>query len=357
MDRISQFNSDNINKFLEMQEKLLKGVNTLMEVDYSGSNATAKDLVLEIDKMKLYHYHPRVEAKDLNKTPVLVVYALVNKEYMMDLDEEKSLIRKLLDGGQDVYIIDWGYPTAEDRWITMSDYINYYIDECVDLIRREHNLEKINLMGICQGGTFSFIYTALHKEKIKNLVSLVTPIDFHVDGGLLFKWGPYLNADKLVEAFGNVPGEYMNAGFLMLKPYDLMVDKYVGVVDMLDDPEKLAGFMRMEKWVFDSPDQAGEAYREFQDAMYRDNLLIKGEFELDGQRVDLKKDVTCPVLVIMGTKDNQVPTNATKPIPDAIGSKDVEVLEVDTGHIGIFVSGKSQRIVGPKINEFLNNRK
>lgn len=354
MENMFGFDNTSVDIILENQQKLIKGIKTLMEVDYSGYDTTAKELVFSEDKLKLYHYEPLV--KDPSKTPTLIVYALVNKQYMMDLDSEKSLIKKLLDGGQDLYIIDWGYPTKDDKYLTLADYINSYIDDCVDYIREKHNIEKINIMGICQGGTFSFIYTALHQEKIKNIVSLVTPIDFDVEDGLLFKWGPHLNPKKMVEAFGNVPGDFMNAGFILLKPYDLMVDKYVGVVDMLDDPNKLAGFLRMEQWIFDSPDQAGEAYREFQEEMYQKNKLIKGEFYLDGERVDLK-NVTCPVLVIMGTKDNQVPISATKPIPSAIGSKDCEVLEVNTGHIGIFVSGKSQKEVGPKINTFLNERK
>ncbi|WBW49699.1 class III poly(R)-hydroxyalkanoic acid synthase subunit PhaC [Peptoniphilus equinus] len=347
------FDIESLRDFLDGGAKMGKGLKTMMDMKVEGADATPKDLIFEMDKMKLYHYHALTE--QVNTTPVLIVYALVNRQYMMDLDPDKSLIRKMLQGGQDVYIIDWGYPTAEDRYIGLDDYINEYIDSCVDTIRERHGIDKINMMGICQGGTFTFIYTALNPDKVKNIVSLVTPIDFDVDDGLLFKWGPYLQPKLMVEAFGNVPGEFMNAGFLMLKPYDLAIDKYVGVVDLMDDPEKMAGFLRMEQWIFDSPDQVGRAYMEFQEHMYHNNELIKGEFELDGEKVDLKA-VTCPVLVIMGTKDNQVPNSATEPIPQVIGSTDVEVLRVETGHIGIFVSGRSQREVGPKINEFLDAR-
>ena len=111
----------------------------------------------------------------------------------------------------------------------------------------------------------------------------------------------------------------------------------------------------LEQWIFDSPDQAGEAYREFQNEMYHKNNLVKGEFYLEGERVDLK-NVTCPVLAMLGTKDNQVPPSATRPIPDVIGSKDCELVEINTGHIGLFVSGRSQREVSPKIIEFLTKR-
>lgn len=334
-------------------DKLLKGIDTLMNVDYSGSDQTPKDLIYHQDKMKLFHYRPLVEEEKVNKIPTLIIYALVNKQYMMDLNQDRSLIKDLLEGGQDLYIIDWGYPTADDRYIGLDDYIDGYINDCVDIIRQRHDLKKINLMGICQGGTFSYIYTALNQNKVNSLVSLVTPVDFSTDDGLLFKWGKYLNPHNMVDAFGNIPGEFMNAGFVFLKPVDLMLDKYIGVIDSLDDENKLANFLRMEKWIFDSPDQAARAYEEFIDAMYHKNALIKGEFELGGRFVDLK-EISCPLLAILGEKDNQVPPAATRPIMDAVSSNDKELVEVSTGHIGIFVSRKSSNIVAPKINEFLS---
>ena len=353
MEDLIKTYEDRMKKAIDVQIKMLKGFETLLDVDYSGSDATEKELVFSQDKMKLYHYKPL--KKDPNKYPLLIVYALVNKQYMMDLQEDRSLIRNMLEGGQDIYIIDWGYPTQEDRYLTLDDYINGYLNDCVDVIRKAHKLDKINLLGVCQGGTFSLIYTALNQNKVKNLVSLVTPVDFSTNDGLLFKWGKYLNMDKIVQAYGNVPGDFMNSGFLMLKPYDLMVDKYLNVIDDLDDPKKAANFLRMEKWIFDSPDQAGEAVREFVDHFYHKNELAKGTFELAGEKVDLKQ-ITCPVLAILGKKDNQVPPNATRPLMDLIGSKDKALHEFETGHIGIFVSGRSQREVGPTINEFLNKR-
>ena len=347
-----QFDSSMTN-VMESQEKMLKGFESLMIVDYSGSDATPKELIFEQDKMKLYHYEPRV--KDPNKYPLLIVYALVNKQYMMDLQEHKYLIRNMLDGGQDIYIIDWGYPTQEDKYIGLEDYINGYIDTCVDIIRKRHGLDKINILGVCQGGTFSLIYSALHQDKIKNIVSLVTPVDFSTNDGLLFKWGKDIDIRKAAEAYGVIPGDFMNFGFVMLKPYDLMIDKYLNVIDDLDDPVKTANFLRMEKWIFDSPGQVGRAISEFIENFYNENKLAKGTFELDGQKVDLK-NITCPILVILGQKDNQVPPSATRPLMDLVGSKDKELAEFPTGHIGIFVSGRSQREVGPKINEFLNKR-
>jgi polyhydroxyalkanoate synthase len=89
---------------------------------------------------------------------------------MVDLQENRSLVRSLLALGIDVYLVDWGYPSG-DRFLTLDDYISGYMDSCIDAIRQRHKLDKINLLGICQGGTFSLCY-GLHQEKIKNLITM-----------------------------------------------------------------------------------------------------------------------------------------------------------------------------------------
>src|SRR6476659_11123105 len=94
-----------------------------------------------------------------------------------------------------------------------------------------------------------------------------------------------MNFDALVDAFGNIPGEFMNLGFLMMKPFQLGVGKYIEMIYSLDDKEKLRNFLRMEEWIFDSPDQAGEAYRQFMKDFYQGNKLIKGEVKIGGQPI------------------------------------------------------------------------
>lgn len=69
-------------------------------------------------------------------------------------------------------------PGRDDAYLTLDDYINIYIDDCVEHIRKESGASKINILGVCQGGTFSLMYTALHPENVKNLVTMVTPVDF-----------------------------------------------------------------------------------------------------------------------------------------------------------------------------------
>ena len=143
-------------------------------------------------------------------------------------------------------------------------------------------------MSICQGGTLSLIYTALHQEKIKNLITLVTPVDFSTNDGLLFRWSKDMDFDKLVDSNnGLIPGEFLNQGFEMLKPM-MKLQKQQSMMSIIDDKDKLMNFMRMEKWINESPAQTGECFRQFMKECYQQNKLVKGEMEVGGKNVNLK---------------------------------------------------------------------
>lgn len=344
---------ESMSKVLQKQEKLVNGVDVLMNVKYEEYDKTPKELVYQEDKMKLYRYISTTKPK--TKIPTLVVYALMNRSYIMDIQKEKSFIRKMLDEGLDLYIIDWGYPTAEDRYITLDDYIEGYLGNAIDFIRKRHNLDKINIISKCQGGTFCTIYSALHPEKVKNLVTIASPVDFSTNDGLLFKWAKDMNVDGLVDAYGIVPGSFLNMCFVSLKPYSLLVDKYLGLIDGLDDPNFIADFLGMEKWIFDSPGQAGEAYRKYMKDLWQDNKLIKGEFKIGNEKVDLK-NVTMPLLNIYGDKDNLIVPAASIPLNDAVGSKDKELVSYPVGHAGIVASSRSQKEIAPKVAKWILER-
>ena len=350
--------TDAVRETIEMTAKAAKNLSKLREsqVQYG---ATPKEEVYREDNIVLYRYIPLVERPF--KVPLLIVYALVNRPYMVDLQENRSLVRSLLDLGIDVYLIDWGYPQRNDRFLTIDDHVNSYVDNCVDVLRQRSGLEKINLLSICQGGTLSLCYTALHPEKVRNLITMVAPVDFQVPEGLLNTWsgctyGPQsMDIDSMVDALGNIPGDFMNFGFLMLKPFQLNVEKYLGLTEILDDEAKLINFLRMEKWIFDSPDQAGETFRQFLKDFYQGNKLIHGEVEIGGKKVDLKK-ISMPVLNIYAEEDHLVPPASSKALEQYVGTKDYTVLGFPVGHIGMYVSGKVQKELPPAIAGWLKER-
>lgn len=337
----------------ELNTKLIKGSEFLSEIDNIDVGTAPKELVYEEDKLKLYHYKP--EADKAIGVPVLIVYALVNRPYMLDIQPDRSFIRNLLKLGLDIYLIDWGYPAQADRYLSMDDYINGYIDNCVDVIRNKTESEKVTLMGVCQGGTFSAIYSALHPEKVQNLVTLVAPFDFTTNDGLLFSWSKTMDVDALVDAYGVVPGTILNEGFLMLMPFNLNIKKYVDMLDVMEDKEKLLNFLRMEKWIFDSPGQAGECLRQFVKDCYQENKLIKGKLKLGNKTVNLK-NISMPILNIYASADHLVPPAATKPLNDLVGSDDKTLYEFKGGHIGVFVGSRSQKELAPAIADWLTKR-
>lgn len=320
-----------------------------LETDLS---TTPYEVVYEEDRVKLKYYKPQ-EVK--HKYPLLVVYALINRETMLDLQPGRSVVQTFLDKGIEVYMIDWGYPTRKDQYLTIDDHVNGYMDNIVDFIRDRYSLPHINLMGICMGGAFSVMYSALHPEKIRNLVTTVTPTNFDTDKGLLHIWMKNTDAYLMGQSYGNMPGDLMNLGFLLLNPARLILDKYIGFFENMDNKAFVENFVRMEKWIFDSPDVPAATFRQFITDCYKKNLLIQSKLELNGKRVELK-NITMPLLNFYGQYDHLVPPEACELLTREVGSKDKTDICLKTGHIGIYVSSKCQKEFAPKIAEWLKER-
>jgi polyhydroxyalkanoate synthase len=351
-------------KLYEDYDKFMHGMELMMKPPEFSVATTPSHIIYTEDKMKLIHYIPTVAKTQ--PVPILIVYALVNRYYILDLQPDKSVIKKLLEEGFDVYVIDWGYPSGADRYLTLDDYVNGYLHNSVEKIKEICGLEKITLLGVCQGGTFSIMYSALHPENVQNLVTLVAPVNFDSNKGILNLWAKGLDVDKIVDYYGIVPGDFLNSAFLLLDPFRLMIDKYVGMFERIEcnpddqtcdlrNEDYIKNFLRMEKWIFDSPDQAGETFRQFMKDCYQKNLLIKNELNLNGKIVNLK-NIDMPVLNVMAEFDHLVPNDASIPLSDAISSTDKDTLVFPTGHIGIFVGSKSQKEVCPKIAAWLKPR-
>ena len=333
--------------------KLAATVRSLQAASDVSFGCSEKDAVYREDKLTLYRYRPLAASAGL--PPVLIVYALVNRPYMMDLQPDRSLIRRLLERGLDVYLIDWGYPDGADRYTDLDDYINGYLHRCLGEVLRANGVPSTTLLGVCQGGTFSLCYAALHPERVRNLITMVTPVDFQTPDNLLSCWARGLDVDALVSAHGVVPGDVLNAAYVSLLPFRLLQQKYVNLLDV-GDQAQMENFMRMEKWIFDSPAQAGAAFAQFTRWFFQENRLLRGTLEIGGRRVDLKR-ITQPVLNVYGKQDHLVPPAASTALEPLVGTSDYMALGLDVGHIGMYVSGRSQRDLPDAIAYWLNKRK
>ncbi|MFC7072677.1 class III poly(R)-hydroxyalkanoic acid synthase subunit PhaC [Halovenus rubra] len=319
-----------------------------VEMETIEVGQTPSDVVYEENKLELLHYESQTEEQ--NEVPILVVYALINKPYILDLQPERSVIRQLLNAGHDVYMIDWNEPSRLDQHIGLDDYVNRYIDNCVDVVRDRSEQDAINILGYCMGGTMTTMYTALNEEKINALGLMAAGLCFEKTGGILEEWGSeeYYDPESVVDTYGNVPAEFLDTGFALMDPVDNYVSKYITLYENMDSDAFVGNFSRMEKWLDEGIDLAGKAYVEFIEKIYQNNELYRNELEVGGETVDIE-DITVPILQILGEYDHLIPTSASKPFNEAVGSDDIETIEYPTGHIGLSVSSSSHEEVWPEV--------
>lgn len=337
----------------DMQQRAAELLSALANTRDVDIGTAAREAVYRENKLTLYRYRP---AEGVEPGPaVLICYALVNRPYMMDLQPDRSLIRGLLQQGIDVFLIDWGYPDGADRFLDMNDYVNGYLLRCADKVCELRSEPQVNLLGVCQGGALSLCFTALHPERVKGLITMVTPVDFQTPDDLLSKWVRQMDVEALVAASGNVSGDLLNAVFVTLMPFRLLSQKYMALLDIAQDPAKLENFLRMEKWIFDSPDQPGAMFAQFVTNLYQHNRLIKGELVIGGKPVKLG-NIKQPVFNVYATQDHLVPPAASSCLRQHVGSKDYSELAFTGGHIGIYVSSKAQQQIPKALAEWLLTR-
>jgi polyhydroxyalkanoate synthase len=317
--------------------------------------ATPSEVVYEEDHVRLYRYLGEGPVK--HKTPLVFIFALVNRPYILDILPNKSVVAHFVKAGFDTYLIDWGTATYADRHLTLDDYVNGYIRNVVRCVKRRTGSAQVNVLGYCMGGTMSAMFTALHPQLVKNLILLAAGIDFSTREGLLNLWADshYFDVDAFVDSFGNCPADFLQSCFQMLSPVRNYISKPFSLMEKLDDKKFLEEFLTMETWLNDNVPVPGEVFREFVKYLYQRNLLVKGEMPVGSSIVNLKS-ITCPVLNLLATQDNLVPAAQSEPFIDLVGSADKKTIAMATGHIGLAMGSAAQRELWPQVVQWLAER-
>lgn len=321
--------------------------------DEISIETTDHDVAYVSDKVRLLHYKPLAQRR--HRTPVVIAYALINRYHILDIHPRKSWVRSLLSQGFDVYMIDWGTPSDADRYLDFDDYVNGYIDGCVDFVRAESGAGAVSLQGYCTGGTLAVTYAALHPEKVRNLVATAPVIDGWRDTTVVSNIAKHVDVDKMVDTIGNMPPEFMYYCFSILKPFEQGIEKYVNFFKNIENEGFVDGFMRVEKWLADTPPIPGELFRQWIKNIYQENLLVNSRMVVGGRRVDLGR-IRMPLFTQVAVGDHLVSPECSMPLHYAVGSDDKVMRIYPTGHVGMIASSLSQKRVLPELGQWLAQR-
>lgn len=304
-------------------------------------------------RVRLLAYHAAGAATV--RAPIVMVPSIINRHYVLDLRPGQSMVEYLVGEGFPVYMVEWGDPGPQDRFADLAMHVLGWIHAAVRAACKDAGTPRVHVLGYCIGGTLAAMYAALRPARVAGLIALTAPVRFH-DEGLLSNWAtnPGFPVERLLEAWGNMPGDFLNGSFTLLQPGS-HPKKFQGLWKNLWDDAFVERFMALEGWVTDAVDVPGAAYRELIDDLYRADGLARGEIVLRGERVRLG-DIRCPLLVVTAARDHIVPGCSGSDLVDLVSSEDRRHLPLPGGHIGVVVGRAARENLWPKTAAWLAER-
>ncbi|TFV52390.1 alpha/beta fold hydrolase [Blastococcus sp. TF02A_35] len=334
------------------------GIRLVAGVDRPGVGCTPKDVVWERGRTQLWHYRndPETHGGVRHSPPLLLVFSLISRSYILDLSPGNSFVEQLLRAGFDVYLVDWGEPDERDAGNGLEDYADDYIPAAIDRVLELSGADEVNLFGYCFGGDLSLLHAAHHPDSpLRSLTVLATPVDFRHMGPLadVFAVGG-LEVDSVVDENGNVPPQVVVQGFRTLTP-TAEVTRYVTLWERLWNDEYVASYQAMTGWSDDHVPFPGRAARQTVRMLVRDNGMVNDRLSVGGDPVHLS-DIRVPFLTVRAERDHIVPTAASAPLMDLVGSPDKHELVLPAGHMGLVVGRTAAKTTVPTIIDFLRRR-
>lgn len=340
----------------EVDRALQRSIKGLEYMSSGGPalGATPRDLINQRGTLALYHYRPMTD--EIYRVPLLLVMAVTNRGYILDLAPGQSLVEYLLKAGYDVFVIDWNAPRPNEKHLRLEDYTQDFIPDSIARVQQASGVEDVTLVGYCMGGVLSTIYTALNpKGPVKNLAVFTTPIDFS-QMKLFNKWSDkrFFDVDKLVDTIGNAPPEMIFRSFDMLRPADSIAGK-VQLIDNLWNDEFVKGYRMFDRWASDILPLPGEFFRQTTKEFMWENKLHTNALVLGGKKVDLGK-IKVPLFHAVAEHDHIVPYDAAKPLVAMVGSKDKEEVVLKGGHVSVVAGANAVKRLWPRLDAWLGKR-
>ncbi|NOT54840.1 MAG: alpha/beta fold hydrolase [Deltaproteobacteria bacterium] len=306
-------------------------------------------------KMRLRYYQAAPQER---RDAVLIVYPLIKRPFILDLVPGKSVIQSLLSQGTDVYLTDWIPPTRVDSWRGFDAYVNGDVATAVQLVGAHAGVEQVSILGYCFGALLASMYTALHPQTVDRLITLTLPFDFQTHDvplfGLMGKMRPE-TLDLIPATYGNCPASLVKSAFTAMSPVHHGIDKYIGLYRN-EEKEGYAEFFDLfERWMNSDVALAGQIFREITQQIFQQNLLSQTRMRVGGTTVDMRQ-ITCPVLNIIGEHDDVVHPHASESFAASVGSSDTTTLTFPSGHVGVVVSAGAHKKLWPQVGAWLEER-
>jgi polyhydroxyalkanoate synthase len=336
-------------------EGLRRGMSEPFPLTEDPPPTTPYEVVYEEGKVRVRHYRSAGRAL---ATPLLVVYSLIKRPFILDLQHGRSVVETLTKQGIEVYFLDWIPPTRTDSWRGFDAYINDDLAHAVRAIQIREQVKQVSLLGYCFGGLLSTIYAALYPKTVKSLVTLASPFDMGVREYPTYSFLDKLTPetlDLITAVYGNCPAWLIKVGFDAMDPVHHALNKFVGLYRNKDRDGYGEMFNRFEQWMNSDVPLAGKIFRETVEELFQKNALVHERFHINGRQVNLKQ-ITSSVLNIVAENDDVVHPKSSLPLIESIGSKDTQNLLFPTGHVGASVSAAAHKQLWPQACAWLKER-
>lgn len=350
----------------------------LPAADFAGLagplGVTPKDTIYAQGTLKLHHFRP--QADSVYRVPVLIVTSLVNQPYILDLVPGQSMVEFLLKQGFDVYMIEWGRPRKEHQRLTLEDHVLDRLPACVQQVQQHSGERELSIIGYCVGGLLAVLWAALsageqhpagtgagtakaskrgsRTSPLKNLVCMATPVNSDGLESLKAWMGESFDEEALIAQHGNVPAEWVQNALRALRPFG----KVAGAMNLLnhaDKEEVVRSNLRMGKWETDNIPFPGGVFRQMVNDFLRGNKLVRGEWDIGDQCVDLGA-IRVPFLHLLAQEDHITPYASSRDLVQRVGSADKQELILKGGHVGLVAGRGAEMRMWPALDAWLAPR-
>ncbi len=329
--------------------KLLSGIVRYYDTPYAR-NMAEMPVIWRKGNARLLDYGSLTGSVTGDVPIMLFIPSLINRYYILDLEEERSLLRWLARTGVYPLVLDWGEPGEHERDFNCENYIN---DTLLDAVAFLHAAagKPIALAGYCMGGVLALAAAQLRSQHVSALALLATPWDFHCAEFAPFvldkQWRPLLT--QAIEANNLLPADILQALFYWTDPF-VFEHKFCRFADLSPGSRAAHEFLALEHWVNDGVPLTSGVAKECLIGWAQENQLYGGRWTVDGIKITPSK-IAIPTFIAIPESDHVVPAGCALPLADVM--PDATLTRPSSGHVGMIVGSRAKKELWQPLAEWV----